>query len=103
MRQGNGQFIFCYSAQYYHLSCGHSTRHLAVDIAIIRAMTIPSCRIKYSTSDKTCQQVGRPILSNICTLGMENVLAPTRALGVPMSLCVSPAQIVHTLHVCLVF
>ena len=87
----------------HHLSCGHSTRHLAVDIAIIRAMTIPSCRIKYSTSDKTCQQVGRPILSNICTLGMENVLAPTRALGVPMSLCVSPAQIVHTLHVCLVF
>ena len=48
----------------------------------------PLLRIKYSTSDKTCQQVGRPILSSICTLGMENVLAPTKALGVPMSLCV---------------
>ena len=45
------------------------TGHLTVAIAIIATIAIPSFHIKYSTSDKTCQQVGRPILSNICTLG----------------------------------
>ena len=51
----------------YHLSCGH--RLDTVAIAIIAIIAIPSFHIKYSSSDKTCQQVGRPILSNICTLG----------------------------------
>ena len=50
------------------------TGHLTVAIAIIATIAIPSFHIKYSTSDKTCQQVGRPILSNICTLeGGESI------------------------------
>ena len=74
MRLGNGQFIFCYSAEYLSFIMWTQTGHLTVAIAIIATIAIPSFHIKYSTSDKTCQQVGRPILSNICTLeGGESI------------------------------